>query len=159
MGAVFEYLRIEARWICAVDDAESTAAIRRAVDLGVTLFDTADVYGTGHAERVLGAALKPVRDQVVIAIKWSNTYDEARRQVTGFSGSPAYARRAATAGRHRSSWPGGTPSARSCAAAGARSRRVRSRGAGPAVAVPCRCRDAGRWRRSRRTRARWRTDR
>ena len=50
----------------AVDDAESTAAIRRAVDLGVTLFDTADVYGTGHAERVLGAALKPVRDQVVI---------------------------------------------------------------------------------------------
>ena len=85
----------------AVDDAESTAAIRRAFDLGVTLFDTADVYGTGHAERVLGAALKPVRDQVVIATKWGNTYDEARRQLTGASGAPSYVRKALTASLRR----------------------------------------------------------
>jgi aryl-alcohol dehydrogenase-like predicted oxidoreductase len=48
-----------------VDDQESMAAIRRAVDLGVSLFDTADVYGCGHSERVLGQALAGVRDQVV----------------------------------------------------------------------------------------------
>ena len=52
-----------------VDDAESIRAIRRAVELGVTLFDTADAYGTGHSEEVLGAALKGVRHEVVIATK------------------------------------------------------------------------------------------
>jgi aryl-alcohol dehydrogenase-like predicted oxidoreductase len=40
-----------------VDDDESVAAIRRALDLGVTFFDTADVYGAGHSERVLARAL------------------------------------------------------------------------------------------------------
>ena len=40
-----------------VDDEESIRAIRRALELGVTLFDTADVYGCGHSERVLGRAL------------------------------------------------------------------------------------------------------
>lgn len=40
-----------------VDDQESIAAIRRAMELGVTFFDTADVYGTGRSERVLGRAL------------------------------------------------------------------------------------------------------
>jgi aryl-alcohol dehydrogenase-like predicted oxidoreductase len=40
-----------------VDDAESIRAIRHALELGVTLFDTADVYGCGHSERVLGRAL------------------------------------------------------------------------------------------------------
>ena len=45
-----------------VDDEESVRAVRRALDLGVTFFDTADVYGTGHSERVLGRALgKPAR--------------------------------------------------------------------------------------------------
>src|SRR5918996_5373580 len=49
-----------------VDDDESTRAIRHALDLGVTLFDTADVYGCGHSERVLGWALAGRRDEVVI---------------------------------------------------------------------------------------------
>jgi len=40
-----------------VDDDESIRAVRRALDLGVTFFDTADVYGTGHSERILGRAL------------------------------------------------------------------------------------------------------
>ncbi|MFI7061419.1 aldo/keto reductase [Kribbella sp. NPDC050124] len=60
-----------------VDDDESVRAIRRAVDLGVTFFDTADVYGAGHSERVLGKALAGMRDQVVIATKWGNTFDES----------------------------------------------------------------------------------
>ncbi|MGW1339638.1 aldo/keto reductase [Kribbella sp. NPDC002412] len=60
-----------------VDDDESVRAIRRAVELGVTFFDTADVYGAGHSERVLGKALAGMRDQVVIATKWGNTFDES----------------------------------------------------------------------------------
>jgi aryl-alcohol dehydrogenase-like predicted oxidoreductase len=76
------------------DDAESTRAVRRAVELGVTLFDTADAYGTGHAEELLGRVLAPVRDRVVIATKWGNRIDEATHQLLGEDGSPAHLRRA-----------------------------------------------------------------
>ena len=51
------------------DDAESKRAIRRAVELGCNFFDTADVYGHGHSEELLGEALRDVRDQVIIATK------------------------------------------------------------------------------------------
>jgi len=51
------------------DDAISVAAVRRAVELGCTFFDTADVYGWGHSERLLGEALKDHRDEVHIATK------------------------------------------------------------------------------------------
>ncbi len=71
-----------------VDDDESRRALRRAVELGVTLFDTAQAYGTGHAEEVLGEALAPVRDQVVIATKWGNAIDPATRRITGQDTSP-----------------------------------------------------------------------
>jgi len=53
----------------ATDDAESTRAIRRAFELGCNFFDTADVYGHGHSETLLGAALHDIRDQVFIATK------------------------------------------------------------------------------------------
>jgi aryl-alcohol dehydrogenase-like predicted oxidoreductase len=53
----------------ATDDAESQRAIRRAFELGCNFFDTADVYGHGHSESLLGAALHDVRDQVIIATK------------------------------------------------------------------------------------------
>ncbi len=52
-----------------VADADSLAAIQRAVDLGVTFFDTADVYGRGRSEQLVGQALRGRRDQVVIATK------------------------------------------------------------------------------------------
>ncbi|MEZ4626839.1 MAG: aldo/keto reductase [Eubacteriales bacterium] len=84
-----------------VDDAESIRAIRRAVDLGVTLFDTADAYGTGHSEEVLGKALKPVRREVVIATKGGFTYDREQRALTGQDWSPAYIRRALEASLKR----------------------------------------------------------
>jgi aryl-alcohol dehydrogenase-like predicted oxidoreductase len=84
-----------------VDDEESVRAIRRALELGVTLFDTADVYGTGHSERVLARALAGRRDEAVIATKWGNTYDEGTRQLTGADGSPAYLRRALDASLRR----------------------------------------------------------
>ena len=53
----------------ATDDTESTRAIRRAFELGCTFFDTAEVYGHGHSESLLGAALHDVRDRVIIATK------------------------------------------------------------------------------------------
>jgi len=51
------------------DDRESIAAARRAVDLGVNFFDTADVYGWGHSEELLGEALQDRRDEVYLATK------------------------------------------------------------------------------------------
>ncbi|MGK5522500.1 aldo/keto reductase [Micromonospora sp. URMC 107] len=80
----------------AVDDDESVRAIRHALDLGVTLFDTADTYEAGHGERVLGRALASRRDEAVIGTKWGYTFDEATRQATGEDPSPAYLRQAVT---------------------------------------------------------------
>lgn len=52
------------------DDDESLATLRRALELGITLFDTADVYGDGHNERLVGRAIAGRRDGVVIATKF-----------------------------------------------------------------------------------------
>lgn len=52
-----------------IDDAQSTRAIRAAVEAGVTTFDTAAAYGKGHSERILGAALAEVRAEVILATK------------------------------------------------------------------------------------------
>jgi aryl-alcohol dehydrogenase-like predicted oxidoreductase len=76
------------------DDRTSIETLRRAAELGVKLFDTADAYGTGHGERVLGEALKHVRDRVVISTKFGNTYDEDRRELTGTNACPDYIRQA-----------------------------------------------------------------
>ncbi|MEU1042901.1 aldo/keto reductase [Streptomyces sp. NPDC005551] len=84
-----------------VDDEESVRAVRRALDLGVTFFDTADAYGAGHSERVLGRALGKRRADVVVATKWGNVIDEDRRLLVGSDDSPAYARRALTASLRR----------------------------------------------------------
>jgi aryl-alcohol dehydrogenase-like predicted oxidoreductase len=64
-----------------VDDAESIRAIHAAMDLGVTLFDTAANYGAGHSERVLGIALTGRRDQALIATKFGYVIDEGHRRV------------------------------------------------------------------------------
>jgi len=77
-----------------VDDAESTRAIHAALDHGVTFFDTANVYGAGHSERVLGAALGKKRSHVIIATKFNAVFDEATRQVSGSDSSPAGIRKA-----------------------------------------------------------------
>ena len=55
------------------DDTESLAAIRRAHESGVTMFDTAEMYGWGSGEELLGRALAPIRDEVVIATKFGLT--------------------------------------------------------------------------------------
>jgi aryl-alcohol dehydrogenase-like predicted oxidoreductase len=84
-----------------VDDEESTQAIHAALDKGVTFFDTANVYGAGHSERVLGKALSGRRSQVVIATKFNAVFDETTRQVTGADTTPAGIRSACEASLHR----------------------------------------------------------
>jgi aryl-alcohol dehydrogenase-like predicted oxidoreductase len=73
----------------AVDDEESVRAIHAALEQGITFFDTANVYGAGHSERVLGRALKGVRHKVVIATKFNAVFDETTRQVSGNDTTPA----------------------------------------------------------------------
>ena len=71
-----------------VDDNESIAAIHAALDLGVNFIDTANMYGGGHSERVIGRALKGRRDQAIVATKFGVTFDEDIRRVTGTDASP-----------------------------------------------------------------------
>lgn len=84
-----------------VDDNESTLAIHKALDLGITFFDTAAVYGVGHSERVLGRALKGCRSKVVIATKFGYTFDVMSREVTGSNLSPEYIRQECQASLRR----------------------------------------------------------
>jgi aryl-alcohol dehydrogenase-like predicted oxidoreductase len=84
-----------------VDDDESIRAIQRALELGITLFDTADAYGAGHSERVLGRALAAHRDEVVISTKFGLQFDEATQTGGGADASPAYVRRACEASLRR----------------------------------------------------------
>ena len=77
-----------------VDDGESIHAIHRAIDLGVTFFDTSDAYGTGHSEEVLGKALQGIRNQIIIATKGGYVYDREQHALIGEDTSPAYIRKA-----------------------------------------------------------------
>jgi aryl-alcohol dehydrogenase-like predicted oxidoreductase len=71
----------------AVDQQDGIALIREAVDLGVTFFDTAQVYGPFTNEELVGKALSPVRDDVVIATKFG--FDFAEATSTGLDSRPA----------------------------------------------------------------------
>jgi aryl-alcohol dehydrogenase-like predicted oxidoreductase len=74
------------------DDAESIATIHRAVDLGVTLFDTADMYGPYLNEELLGRALQGKSDKVVIATKFGIVRDPNNPTARSISGKPEYVR-------------------------------------------------------------------
>ena len=74
------------------DEGESIATIHRAIELGVTLFDTAEVYGPQKNEELLGRAIRGKRDGVVIATKFGFRYDDSG--VTGVDSTPANVRRA-----------------------------------------------------------------
>ena len=64
-----------------VDDRESITAIRRAIELGVNFIDTSDNYGLGHAEVVVGRAIRGVREKVVLATKGGTPWDNQGRVV------------------------------------------------------------------------------
>jgi aryl-alcohol dehydrogenase-like predicted oxidoreductase len=82
----------------AADDTESIAAIHRALDLGVTFLDTAEVYGPFVNEKLVGRALRGRRDEAVVATKFGFKIDPAAANpVSGVDGSPANVKRAAEA--------------------------------------------------------------
>ena len=76
----------------AADMDEATRTIHRAIDLGVTFFDTAEIYGPFSNEELLGAAIRGKRDGLVIATKFGFRFDG--KQIVGVDGSPENARRA-----------------------------------------------------------------
>jgi aryl-alcohol dehydrogenase-like predicted oxidoreductase len=78
----------------AGDEAESMATLDRALALGCTFLDTADMYGPFKNEELVGRAIKGRRDQVVLATKFGIVRDETNHMVRGISGRPEYVRQA-----------------------------------------------------------------
>src|SRR5437763_2264932 len=76
------------------DEEESIATLNRALELGITFFDTADVYGPHTNEELVGRVLKSHRDQVVIATKFGILRDPEKQQFRGISGKPDYVKKA-----------------------------------------------------------------
>jgi aryl-alcohol dehydrogenase-like predicted oxidoreductase len=81
------------------DDDESRATLERAIELGITFFDTADVYGVGHNEELVGKILQKHRDRVTIATKFANkVLPDGKRAIDG---RPEYVRSACDASLKR----------------------------------------------------------
>lgn len=76
------------------DRAESIATIHRALDLGVTFLDTAEMYAAGENEELVGEAIAARRDEVVLATKFGILVDPDTLWPTGVNGSPDYVRAA-----------------------------------------------------------------
>jgi aryl-alcohol dehydrogenase-like predicted oxidoreductase len=82
------------------DEAEAIATIHRALELGITFLDTADVYGTGANEQLVGKAIQGRRDAVVVATKFGNVRGP-KGEPLGISGKPDYVRSACEASLER----------------------------------------------------------
>jgi len=82
------------------DEAEAVATIQRALELGIGLFDTADMYGAGRNEELVGRALRGHRDEVIIATKFGNVRNPDGT-FKGVDGRPEYVRKACEASLER----------------------------------------------------------
>ncbi len=87
-------------WYGTPDDDEAVATIRRALDLGIDLIDTADVYAQGHSEELVGEAIRDRREQVFLATKFGNILDE-NGVFAGVNGHPGYVKQACDASLRR----------------------------------------------------------
>jgi aryl-alcohol dehydrogenase-like predicted oxidoreductase len=83
------------------NDEESAATIRRALDLGITMLDTADAYGIGDNEELVGTAIRGRRDEVFIATKFANVRKKDDPSFWKLSGKPEYVRAACDASLKR----------------------------------------------------------
>jgi aryl-alcohol dehydrogenase-like predicted oxidoreductase len=81
------------------DERESIATIHRAIDLGVTFFDTAEAYGPYTNEKLLGRGLKGRRDKVIVATKFGFLFEEGK--IVGLDSRPEHIREAVEASLHR----------------------------------------------------------
>ena len=82
------------------DDKQSIAVIHRAIELGVTFLDTADAYGSGHNEKLVGDAIRDRRDKVVLATKFANVRGP-NGEWLGVRGDPQYVHEACDASLKR----------------------------------------------------------
>ncbi|HXB95217.1 MAG TPA: aldo/keto reductase, partial [Puia sp.] len=82
------------------DDEESIATLELAIDIGITFWDTADVYANGKNEALVSRVLRPHRNKIFIATKFGFRADESGRLST-FDGSPSYVKQAVEASLRR----------------------------------------------------------